>query len=1316
MPNFTPVSYKNAENGAVHSTGTGSNFKNERAFAVIKSDGSVVTWGWGAYGGDSSSVAGELSSGVVQVFSSEYGFAALKDDGSVVTWGYSDSSSVADKLTSGVVGIFSSESAFAALKDDGSVVTWGNVHSGIVAAELTGGVVQIFSAASAFIALKEDGSAVSWGSFSGFTSTIPNELSDDIDQIVSNVLGFAVLNGDGSVVSWGYDGDPSFYSATPDIPLDDVIQIFNTSGAFAALREDGSVVTWGRDSQGGNSSAVADDLTGDVVRLFGSDSSFVAIKADGSVITWGDTTGWGGSNYIDVTEPITDEISGDVVQMFSATNAYAALREDGSVVTWGAANYGGDSSSVAEQLSEGVVAVFSTVSAFAALKTDGSVVTWGQNVRGGDSTSVSSELSSGVAQIFSTQGAFVALKEDGSVVAWGDANTSGDPTFESTDVITGVSSDLLTDVVGAVSPVSFYGNIDNGSANEAPVAADDTISTQSGMAVTFDPLANDSDVDGDFLSISRFTNGANGTVADDQGGGLTYTPDADFTGADSFTYDVSDGNGGTDTAEVLITVQAEEVPNRPPTENLGNGELLFGLIQGQTLEDILRYELGTFFEDPDGDSLTFVATGLPDGLIVDFNTGELFGTVNDASDTYDVTMFANDGNLGGVETINFEIIVSEQPEILSAGESLQALVATTLGYETISEAKDHIQQTYSDNIKYILSFDGSLDAAAQGVGVKIEGGRSIDVADLFEVTPEGRGGTSGNLNGRITIWEDVGLEISKIWGDTSASADLFFTTYLTPINFSPIMADNRDNYSVKVGAEGALKVGSFASVTAGANLDVLSLEADATIAVSAAIGPIRATYDLVSGSSAVGLGISQTPTSTEKLLSVSAKVSLGASMTSTLTEIDRLEVDDKSTNEAVGIVTGELAWTRSSPNDGITGSGGNDNIIGTADDDIIWGMGGDDVINGGAGNDILYTGGGDGDSRNFANLRGGSGNDVLVYSGHFDWFGSGASGDDTYVIDLGWTVSDYDLSGFDPETSAPNEKIIVSELDGFAIANGGTDTIILLSDSEIIGQNIIAGTEGANDAFLLVEHEKGLLQFGTTTSKIELPGFFSENGAVENVWLATGSSSDGSLSVYNKIDLLERLAQLSDVVKGDGVCIVTFESGEFQTGEKADSFTLLSGINSLQLNSGSDFGIGGFQADNLSGGAGNDVLRGDASAFLGGSDVLDGGADNDFLMGGRGADTFIFDTNDGVDIIAAFDVADMDFSLLSGYTATATGTDFQSGVDHIQLSGFSTVDASNVMSSVTDGADGAVFSAEGTSITFYDVAANQLTADDFIFV
>ena len=61
----------------------------------------MVTWGGSDYGGDSSSVASDLSSGVTKIFSTWGAFAALKGDGSVITWGApsgGDSSSVADKL------------------------------------------------------------------------------------------------------------------------------------------------------------------------------------------------------------------------------------------------------------------------------------------------------------------------------------------------------------------------------------------------------------------------------------------------------------------------------------------------------------------------------------------------------------------------------------------------------------------------------------------------------------------------------------------------------------------------------------------------------------------------------------------------------------------------------------------------------------------------------------------------------------------------------------------------------------------------------------------------------------------------------------------------------------------------------------------------------------------------------------------------------------------------------------------------------------------------------------------------------------------
>ncbi|WP_269615761.1 SwmB domain-containing protein [Prochlorococcus marinus] len=62
-------------------------FRNKFAFAALKADGSVVTWGRSNFGGDSLSVSSKLSSGVNQIYSGNNAFAALKEDVSVVTWG-----------------------------------------------------------------------------------------------------------------------------------------------------------------------------------------------------------------------------------------------------------------------------------------------------------------------------------------------------------------------------------------------------------------------------------------------------------------------------------------------------------------------------------------------------------------------------------------------------------------------------------------------------------------------------------------------------------------------------------------------------------------------------------------------------------------------------------------------------------------------------------------------------------------------------------------------------------------------------------------------------------------------------------------------------------------------------------------------------------------------------------------------------------------------------------------------------------------------------------------------------------------------------
>jgi len=89
--------------------------------------------------------------------------------------------------------------------------------------------------------------------------------------------------------------------------------------------------------------------------------------------------------------------------------------------------------------------------------------------------------------------------------------------------------------------------------NTDPIAADDTASVNEGGEVTIDVLLNDTDADIDSLTISGITQAAHGFVTNN-GTDVTYTPDTDYSGTDSFTYTISDGNGGTDTATVAITV------------------------------------------------------------------------------------------------------------------------------------------------------------------------------------------------------------------------------------------------------------------------------------------------------------------------------------------------------------------------------------------------------------------------------------------------------------------------------------------------------------------------------------------------------------------------------------------------------------------------------------------------------------------------------------------------------------------------------------------------------------------------------------------
>jgi alpha-tubulin suppressor-like RCC1 family protein len=579
--------------------------RNDGAFAALRADGSVVTWGRSYSGGNSSAVATQLdgSIDVTQVFSAEYAFAALRADGSVVTWGDGefggDSSAVATQLNGSidVTQIFSNYGAFAALRADGSVVTWGcsdydnygdyGGDSSAVATQLDGriDVTQIFSNHGAFAALRADGSVVTWGDYSwgGDSSAVATQLDGTIDvtQVSSTSKAFAALRADGSVVTWGdsYSGGDSNAVATLLNGSIDVTQVFSTWNAFAALRIDGSVVTWGYgdlpDDDGGEISAEAwllDDSI-DVTQIFSNDEAFAALRTDGSVVTWG-RNDWGGDSSAMATQ-LNGTI--DVTRVFSSGGSFAALRADGSVVTWGRAYSGGDSSAVATQLDGtiDVMRVFSNGYAFGALRADGSVVTWGSSFSGGDSSVVATQIDGtiDVAQVFSTDGAFAALRADGSVVTWGGSNSGGD------------SSAVASQLVGVVSMANPYTNdtYTAPSDHEASGTLAVTGTAREGATLTAS-LTNVSDADGPTSTAYQWQislNGSSGWVNLSGASSASFTIASDQSQVGKYVHVVAtttDSLGGT----TLFTSTGSAIANvnDAPT---GSVTLIGTAAQGSTL-------------------------------------------------------------------------------------------------------------------------------------------------------------------------------------------------------------------------------------------------------------------------------------------------------------------------------------------------------------------------------------------------------------------------------------------------------------------------------------------------------------------------------------------------------------------------------------------------------------------------------------------------------------------------------------------------------------------------------------------------------------
>ncbi|MCW0234067.1 MAG: FG-GAP-like repeat-containing protein, partial [Ferrovibrio sp.] len=200
-------------------------------------------------------------------------------------------------------------------------------------------------------------------------------------------------------------------------------------------------------------------------------------------------------------------------------------------------------------------------------------------------------------------------------------------------------------------------------------------------------LGNDSDPDGDPLTIQSVQGAVGGTVAFDLDGNIVFTPTANHNGAASFTYTISDGNGGTDTATVNLTVKSDEMSLASVGVRAGSGlpsvnQLTFGDVNGDGAVDLLA-AVGRTVGGSNG-----VLFGEAGSLATKLNGGDYASAAANGPAVFKLSPFEGVVGIGDVNNDGFD-------------DTIQGITATTAGIRLGGTTPDNVtDQTISWGIGY----------------------------------------------------------------------------------------------------------------------------------------------------------------------------------------------------------------------------------------------------------------------------------------------------------------------------------------------------------------------------------------------------------------------------------------------------------------------------------------------------------------------------------------------------------------------------------------------------------------------------------------
>ncbi|UOA14612.1 MULTISPECIES: Hint domain-containing protein [Sulfitobacter] len=564
---------------------------------------------------------------------------------------------------------------------------------------------------------------------------------------------------------------------------------------------------------------------------------------------------------------------------------------------------------------------------------------------------------------------------------------------------------------GAIDNVTFDDGQPQGGGNDAPVAEDDMLEIDEDTSGTVDVLGNDTDANGDTLTITMASCPVGDVVINDDGT-LTFTPNADFNGDTTITYTVDDGNGGTDTGTVNVTVNPVNdapVANDDTASTTGTDAVVIPVLENDT--------------DVDGDVLSVADASSDDGTV----------TINDDGT---ITFEADDGFTGDA-TITYTV---SDPDGLTDEGTVTVTVgdggATRDGYVDGTAGADLIDTAYTgDPDGDMIDNDDALLPGAEGDDDYVRAGDGDDTilaGDGDDIVEGGAGSDEvygGDGDDMITTGNgDIAPDLGYPESDSDS---LSFDPDTDPENDRDYVDGGAGNDTISTGDDRD-------TIYGGTGDDVINAGIDDDF-VDGGDGDDRIVGGEGNDSLLGGAG--------NDTIYAGNDPDLGLDVLDIPDEEDASNPFTPDRNPTNGMDTvdggaGDDVIYGADDADLLRGGSGDDYIDGQIDDDIIEGntgndtlLGGqgDDSISGGQGNDMLYGGTGDDTLRGNRDddyLEGGEGNDLLDGGGENDTL-MGGEGDDTLMGGQGDDLLDGG-AGVDVMTGGADQ-------DSFVNVNAGDD-------------------------------------------------------------------------------------------------------------------------------------------------------------------------------------------------------------------------------------------------------------------------------------